>query len=545
MTFRALANPVGGSARSGALRWLILGALLVLEVNLLGVWLDAAPLQDSMPQWWAAVLAQGRGVVTVATTTVAALLIVAAQLREQSAPAIQWRWSWWCLLGHLIAYAVFFRVAVFIFAGEIGESAAPGYWAVALALTGILTVALWAATALGRESLRPLARRAGVVLPAGLLLGTVAWGAGLLTEGWWDPLRNATLSVVQHGLGLLTNDVVVEPEEFVIGTSRFLIELHPRCAGYEGIGLMLVFVSGYLWFGRSTLRFPQALFLLPIAVAAAWVANAVRLVGLIALGTWLSPEIAFGGFHTYAGWLLFCSLALGLVWVAGTIPFFTRDATAEVDRGPNPTVAYIAPLLAIVATAMTMGALQSGGIDLLYPLRVVAAAAVLWLCRRQYGGLRMTWSWSAVAAGGVAFVVWMAGTWPFVDSSAGSALHDELEALPRGWAGLWLSFRVLGTVLTVPVAEELAFRGYLTRRLIAADFQSVPLGKFSWMSFAVSSLLFGAMHEQALAATACGAIYALALYRRGNLGDAILAHATTNALVALCVFTTGAWWLWG
>jgi membrane protease YdiL (CAAX protease family) len=61
----------------------------------------------------------------------------------------------------------------------------------------------------------------------------------------------------------------------------------------------------------------------------------------------------------------------------------------------------------------------------------------------------------------------------------------------------------------------------------------------------VSSLLFGAMHEHILAATACGAIYALALYRRGNLGDAILAHATTNALVALGVFTTGAWWLWG
>ena len=35
---------------------------------------------------------------------------------------------------------------------------------------------------------------------------------------------------------------------------------------------------------------------------------------------------------------------------------------------------------------------------------------------------------------------------------------------------VWLIFRLVGSVVTVPVAEELAFRGYLTRRAIAADF---------------------------------------------------------------------------
>jgi hypothetical protein len=113
-------------------------------------------------------------VATVATTTVAALLMVLAYGRQQAEPAIRWRWSWWCLVGHLAAYAVFLRVALFVFAGEIVESSAPGLWAVALALSGLLTVALWAATALERESLRPLVRRAAIVLPASLLLGTAA-----------------------------------------------------------------------------------------------------------------------------------------------------------------------------------------------------------------------------------------------------------------------------------------------------------------------------------------------------------------------------------
>jgi CAAX prenyl protease-like protein len=98
--------------------------------------------------------------------------------------------------------------------------------------------------------------------------------------------------------------------------------------------------------------------------------------------------------------------------------------------------------------------------------------------------------------------------------------------------------------VTVPLAEELAFRGYLTRRLIAPDFECVPLGRFTWASFLVSSALFGALHGRWLAGTLAGMLYALALYRRRNLADPVLAHALTNALLAVHVLATGAWSLW-
>jgi CAAX prenyl protease-like protein len=104
--------------------------------------------------------------------------------------------------------------------------------------------------------------------------------------------------------------------------------------------------------------------------------------------------------------------------------------------------------------------------------------------------------------------------------------------------------RVLGAVITVPIAEELAFRGFLVRRLIAADFDRVSPRRFTWISFLGSSLLFGAMHQAMLAGTIAGAIYALTLYRRGALIDAIVAHATTNALLAAYVLATGSWSLW-
>jgi CAAX prenyl protease-like protein len=131
-----------------------------------------------------------------------------------------------------------------------------------------------------------------------------------------------------------------------------------------------------------------------------------------------------------------------------------------------------------------------------------------------------------------------------VVEGAQTALVAYLDRLPPWRATCWLLFRVLGSVLTVPLAEELAFRGYLTRRLIRADFQEVPLGRFTWLSFLISSAVFGALHGRWLAGTLAGMIYALALYRRGRLADAVLAHATTNALIAAYVLTTGTWSLW-
>ena len=80
-------------------------------------------------------------------------------------------------------------------------------------------------------------------------------------------------------------------------------------------------------------------------------------------------------------------------------------------------------------------------------------------------------------------------------------------------------------MIVVPLAEELAFRGYLTRRLIADDFQAVPEGRFTGPSFLVSSLLFGLLHQRWLAGTIAGMAYALVYYRRGKLIDAIAAHA--------------------
>jgi CAAX prenyl protease-like protein len=142
------------------------------------------------------------------------------------------------------------------------------------------------------------------------------------------------------------------------------------------------------------------------------------------------------------------------------------------------------------------------------------------------------------------FAGWMALEPAPATEGATSPLALGLAQMPKAVAITWLAFRVVGSVITVPIAEELAFRSFLIRRLIAADVRTVSPGRFTWVSFVISSILFGALHGRWLAGTLAGMAYALALYRRGEMIDAIAAHATTNALIAAVVLATGGWSLW-
>jgi CAAX prenyl protease-like protein len=84
------------------------------------------------------------------------------------------------------------------------------------------------------------------------------------------------------------------------------------------------------------------------------------------------------------------------------------------------------------------------------------------------------------------------------------------------------------------------------RRLIREDFSRLPVGLFTWSSFLLSSVLFGALHGGSwVAGTLAGMTFAVALYQRRAIGDAVVAHATTNGLIAMYVFATGRWSVWG
>jgi len=448
---------------------------------------------------------------------------------------------WPLLAGHLLSYALAIGITVLVFNSGV-ELERPLLW-----------VALWAASAIGafvfliaavvpRAALRPLAKPAARALAIGLIVGVVALLAGAATSLLWRPMSRLTLEVVAFLLDLTGHQVVNIPEELVVGTSEYEVFVDRPCSGYEGIGLITVMLGAYMFLFRKSLRFPNALWLLPIGMVLIWMANGVRVAALILVGTWMSPEIAEGGFHSAAGWLLFCGITLGLVAVSRQSKWFAVEATQIKGSFRTPEGAYLLPLLFLIATALVTG-LFSTDFDYLYPLRIITPLIPLWLFRSYYAGFRWSWAWTPILLGAAVFVVWV-GLEPPADPETADVIPSALAEMPAVAAAVWLVARVLGSVVVVPVAEELAFRGYLLRRLIDADFTAVSPKQFTTMSFLVSSIAFGMLHGRWLAGILAGMIYAAAQYRRGEVTDAIVAHSVTNAMLAAYVLVFEAWWFW-
>ena len=354
-------------------------------------------------------------------------------------------------------------------------------------------------------------------------------------------MSRMTLEVVAFLLRITGHQVTTIPDELVVGTEWYEVFIDRPCSGYEGIGLVVVMLGFYLFFFRRTLRFPNALLLVPIGIVLIWLANAVRIAALIAIGHSISPEIAEGGFHSAAGWLLFCLITLCLIAVSKRWSWFSLEPSRRMKLR-TPEGAFLLPLLFLIAASL-LTALFTIDFDYLYPVQIAATLIPLWFFRSYYRELQWSWSWTPLLLGALVFALWVILE-PTADPEVARAIPDALAEMPKALAGAWLLCRVLGSVVFVPITEELAFRGYLLRRVIDEDFTSVSPKMFTITSFLVSSVAFGLLHEEWLAGILAGMIFAMAQYRRGSIADAIAAHAVSNALLAVYVLWFGQWSLW-
>lgn len=395
---------------------------------------------------------------------------------------------------------------------------------------------------------RSLAGSTGNLWMVALAGAAAAWK--LVSVSWfvWNtpslrPVADVTFRLVEWLLRPFIANLIVDRTGLAIGSPRFEIAVGDACSGLEGAGLILVFSVAWLWMFRREVRFPRALLLIPAGVGAMFALNAVRIAALVLIGNAGAPGVAIGGFHSQAGWIAFNVVALGCSFAIPHITWFrAHDATwHDAPSERNPSVPYLLPFASILAAGMVSRAV-SARFEWLYPLRFVAAAAVIWICRRAYRELKWKPGWLAPFAGSLVFLMWIA-----LDrgSHADNGIAAGLASLPPLARTGWLFFRVLAAVVTVPVAEELAFRGFFLRWLVNSNFELVDFRRFTWFALLTSSVLFGLMHGQHwLAGTLAGLIYAAMMLRRGSIGDAVVAHATTNFLLAAWVLIEGNWQLW-
>ncbi len=532
----------------GTVARVLIAALIVPELIYFSHPVDIAIVDGSRP-WWLFLVEHHRFLAKVlSTAAIAAVIFSWGSFRrvigEELRGPVEDPLTRAAFLGlHLAAVACLIAWVFTIVPGRRLDSADGLAWFCAGAGLSVVALLSWFGALLPARLWIRWARSNLFALAGAIAVAVFARFVGVYTLSLWRPLTASTLWAVDLLLRMLGQTTFVDVDTASIGTTHFRVIIWPSCAGLEGIGLMSVFVAGYLWFCRLELRFPASLILLPAGVVSTWSLNIVRIAVLILIGGW-SERVAVDGFHTVAGWLFYTVAACGIVVVSRRSPIFSR-AEPEPRRlaEPNPASVYLAPLLTILLIAM-LTRLAGAGFDSLYPLRVIGAAAVLWFYRDQLAGFRRDLSWFPLMLGGAVFIEWIVLQRPSDVSAEDLAFATRFGSLPASISSLWLVIRVIGAVITVPLAEELAFRGYLLRKLVNADFAQVDFRHFTLLSFVVSSTLFGLLHQQWLAGVIAGMLFAAAVYRRGALFDAVIAHSTANALLAVYVLTTHRWSLW-
>lgn len=333
-----------------------------------------------------------------------------------------------------------------------------------------------------------------------------------------------------------------DPSTLIIDTGRFAVQVSSVCSGLEGMALMLAFCSAWLVLLRKEYFFPRALLLIPSGLLLIFALNGLRIATLVLIGHAGWPDMAVYGFHSQAGWIAFNCAAGLIAFASSKSPWFNRTVARDTAYArENPTAAFLMPLLAILAAGMIARAL-SAGFETLYVLRPVAAALALCVYRRQLAGLDWKMSWRGPAVGVAAYVIWGGAAHFFTQEMT---MPEALASTPPVAREVWIATRLVASVLIVPLAEELAFRGFLLRRLAAADFQGVPFQSVGSWALLVSSAAFGLGHGPMwLPGIAAGLLYGALLIRTGSMGEAVAAHATTNGLVGCWVLFGDQWQLW-
>jgi exosortase E/protease (VPEID-CTERM system) len=388
---------------------------------------------------------------------------------------------------------------------------------------------------------RWLARAAPTQIAVAISSACLLVVAGKLSQEGWSALSGATLQVSHAILTLYETDVVLDVQRQLLGVGSFRVLITQECSGYEGIGLVVAFLALYCWLMRRELRFPHALVLFPIGIAAVWMLNALRIAALVSIGRHVSPEIAVNGFHSQAGWIGFLAVGIGIMAASHRVQFVRarpkQGPRSAADPNDQLLLALLVPFMALMATSI-VASLFAPHDQWLYVLKVAAVGAALWTFRHVYAQLPSAVSPVSPLVGIGVGIAWVA-TDP--QDAAGATLGTWLATLPAWAAAIWIGCRALGAIVLVPMTEELAFRGYLQRALIKRDIFSVTPGRFTWLSFVGTSVLFGLMHQRWAAAALAGAIYALLLYRTNRLSDAIAAHMATNAVIVFWAIAAQQW----
>ena len=195
----------------------------------------------------------------------------------------------------------------------------------------------------------------------------------------------------------------------------------------------------------------------------------------------------------------------------------------------------------------------------LYAIKTFVVAMLLFLYWRFYTKIRWNHWWLGVIVGVVGIFQWVGmqlllqkivihiGEHTFTPFKPSPDAFDPFKSFASPammWS--WIAVRVAGAALLVPVMEELFWRDFLWRTIIAPnDFKLAQVGERDWKAFCGVSCAFALVHGNWwLTSIVWALMVGWLLVKTKSLGACIIAHGVTNLLLAVYVLRTRDWGFW-
>jgi CAAX prenyl protease-like protein len=238
------------------------------------------------------------------------------------------------------------------------------------------------------------------------------------------------------------------------------------------------------------------------------------------------------------------------------IPLNYRSPPRRPLLRERDDLAYILPMATFLVLIWvgTLGA-ETGHGNTFYPYAYAARAFIvgvmLLLFRHAYTKIRWSYWWLGLVVGVIGLFQWVGMQlflqhhfeWFKPDEKAFNPNHFFQNPTIR-WA--FIAIRLFGAALVVPFMEELFWRDFCWRSIIAPnDFKLAQVGEWDWKAFVAIPIIFSFVHlpwwpTAIVWAFMIGALLVITK----SLGACIIAHATTNLLLGLYVLHTKQWFFW-
>lgn len=357
------------------------------------------------------------------------------------------------------------------------------------------------------------------------------------------PIKWSTFELINALISSLYSDYIYDIETLLIGTERFSVILRFGCSGIQGITLFITtaIILYLLEIKNLNISKLRLSIYLVLGVIFSFIGNVFRISALIALGTHGHEKWALGSFHSYTGIVLFLILMITFFIIINHFhsksPYILTLKPFLFENSASP---FLIPFVCLLIGSLFLKILTPSW-DWWYPLKVCVLFCILLLYIDKYKKIMsIKFSVYPILLGLIISILWV--TIPYQNSN-GSQVNDFMDTT-TSLKIIWLIFKILGSALIIPVIEELAFRGFFLRFLINRDFNHVKIGTYSFISFAISSIVFGILHHHLWAGIISGCLFNLITYYRRNLFDSILCHSVANLSLSFLIIYYGRWDIW-